>query len=99
MSARTGITGYKTRPLTFLNYIPDDFKDIRYPAMIGFYFVRDSNRRFDFHNAVQILADLFVSFGLIADDDCAHFLPVPVCKNGNCYHKDKNKSCVIVYYD
>lgn len=46
------------------------------PLKIGFYLYRDSRRRYDFINVVQVLADLFVKVGYIEDDDTKHFIPI-----------------------
>lgn len=46
------------------------------PLQVGFYFHRDSRRRFDYINVVQVLADLFQAVGWLEDDDASHFVPV-----------------------
>ena len=68
---------YATRENIFRKAVGDEFKDVQYPAIVEFYFVRSSRRKFDFHNAVQIIADLLVAHGFIKDDDMDHFLPFP----------------------
>lgn len=47
-----------------------------YPLRVGFYFYRDSHRRWDFNNISQSIADNLVSAGYIPDDDTTHFIPV-----------------------
>lgn len=46
------------------------------PLEIEFYFFRDSKRRFDYINALQIVADLMQKAGWLDDDDADHFLPI-----------------------
>jgi len=83
----------------FKSSIGDYFKDVNKPAIVRFHFVRDSKRRFDFHNAVQILADLFVSHGYLYDDDMEHFIPVPMSIDGRWYTVDKTKPGVFIKID
>lgn len=47
-----------------------------YPIKVGFYFYRDSRRRWDFVNIVQIIADMMQDYLYIPDDDTKHFIPV-----------------------
>jgi hypothetical protein len=82
---------YTTRPNLFRQAVGDYFKDIQYPARIKFYFVRDTKRKFDFHNAVQIIADLLVAHGFIEDDNMDCFVPFPMFSNGKWYSVDKNR--------
>lgn len=57
-----------------------DFKriydSVSKPARIEFHFIRDSRRRFDFCNAVQIVQDLMVKHGWIDDDNAYCIIPV-----------------------
>ena len=62
------------RPL-FLELIKDLPKPI--------YSIRDSNRRFDFINEMQIVCDLLVTHNWVADDDCLNLIPVHLG-----FHKD-----------
>ncbi len=66
------------------------------PYLIGFHFVRDSNRRFDFCNAVQIIQDLMVKYGWIEDDNCSVMFPLPLQINGLFYTVDKNNPGVYI---
>ena len=67
------------------------------PNVVYFHFVRDSKRRFDFHNAVQIIADLLVAHDIIEDDDMTCFIPMPKQKDGLWYSLDKNNPGVWIY--
>ena len=46
------------------------------PYKVGFYFKRDSKRRFDYINAAQIVQDLMVKHGWIQDDNADFLIPV-----------------------
>jgi hypothetical protein len=46
------------------------------PYKIGFYFIRDSRRKFDYINAAQLPLDLMQKFGWLEDDDCHNVIPV-----------------------
>ena len=85
LSSRTGITEYKTRQNLFKQAINGFFDDAPTPCVLGFNFVRDSKRVFDFHNACQIICDLLVAHGDIKDDDIKHLIPVPMMINGSWY--------------
>lgn len=45
---------------------------------IGFYFCRDSRRKFDFNNVTQIIQDLFVKYNYISDDNMTALYPYPL---------------------
>lgn len=45
------------------------------PYKIGFKLFRDSARRYDFINIIQVLADLLVKVGYIIDDNTKNFIP------------------------
>ncbi len=82
---------YSTKPNLFRQKVGNYFEGVQYPVRVKFYFVRDSKRKFDFHNAVQIIADLLVAHGFIEDDDMSHFVPMPMYSNGKWYSVDKNR--------
>ena len=94
-----GVEDYKTRPNLFREAVGDYFNSVEFPAIVRFHFVRDSRRKFDFINAVQIVADLLVAHGCIADDDMDHFLPEPLWMDGKAYSIDKQKPGVWVMCD
>lgn len=45
------------------------------PIKVGFKLFRDSKRKYDFINIIQVLADLMVKAGYIEDDDTKNFIP------------------------
>lgn len=55
---------------------------LKYPLNIEFTFIRDSLRKIDYHNTVQVLADLMTEYGWIPDDETAYLRPV----FGNVYY-------------
>lgn len=57
-------------------FVDERIKNNEEPVKIGFYLYRQSKHRYDFINAVQVLADLFVRAKYIEDDDTKHFIPV-----------------------
>lgn len=87
------VIGYKTRENKFES-LRADFLKCRhkkpYPLRIGFHFVRNSKRQFDFHNAVQIIADLLVAHDFIEDDNMDCFIPIPMKIEGRYYSYDKD---------
>lgn len=53
-------------------------KRLRKPYIIGFHFVRDSRRKYDWINPLQTVQDLMVTFEWIEDDNVTIMLPVPL---------------------
>lgn len=93
------VSGYVRRPNLFEELRPqfeEALKDKNPPFVVGFHFVRNSKRKFDFHNIVQIIADLIVAHDFIEDDNMDHFIPVPFKKKGEYYSVDKEKPGVYV---
>ena len=90
-SSRTGITEYATRPNIFRATVGDYFKDAPKPCVLGINFVRDSQRKFDIINAMQIILDLIVAHGFIDDDNANCLIPVPMKINGSWYSVCKDK--------
>jgi Holliday junction resolvase RusA-like endonuclease len=65
---------------------------MRKPCIIEFHFVRDSKRKFDFHNMVQLPLDLMTAYDIIEDDNMDCVIPIPYTKNGKWYSVDKEKA-------
>jgi hypothetical protein len=61
------------------------------PYRIGFYFIRDSRRKFDYINAAQLPLDLMQKYGWIDDDDCHNVIPVFLG-----YEVDKAKTGMVI---
>lgn len=51
-------------------------RGLKKPYRVGFYFIRDSKRKFDYINALQLPLDLMTANGWIDDDNCDEIIPV-----------------------
>jgi len=91
LSAKTGIFEYKTRKNIFREYVGSYFDDAPQPLVLGVNFVRDTQRKFDFINACQVIFDLLVAHGFIPDDDMNHLIPMPMKINGSYYSVCKDR--------
>lgn len=61
------------------------------PLYLGFYFVRETERTWDFNNITQLVQDLLVTNGLISEDDTKSLIPVYLG-----HHKDADNPGVII---
>lgn len=90
---RKEVVGYKTRPNLFLNEVVPQMETLlqnkKPPFEVGFHFVRGTKHKFDFNNANQLIADLFVAHNIIEDDNMDYFIPYAFKINGNFYSYDK----------
>ena len=102
-----GIQHYSSsrKEVTFFKRIPKqyDFAEIcqpiknytgEYPILMGFHFVRDSRRTWDFGNCCQILQDVMVAFDIIPDDNVNYLLPFPMIRAGKYWSYDKDNAGV-----
>lgn len=48
------------------------------PYLVGFHFVRASEKLFDFHNMVQTVSDIMTDCDWLYDDNIEEFIPVPL---------------------
>lgn len=90
---------YKTRENIFESFrepITKMLEGKEKPYKFAFHFVRKTRTKFDFHNLVQILADLMVAHRFIDDDDMTQFLPIPFKINDKWYSVDKNNPGVYI---
>jgi hypothetical protein len=96
------VIGYKRTPNSFdglISGMKNDLSTVKeWPIKIGFHFIRDSKRDFDFVNACQIILDLVVAHNVIPDDSMKYIIPIPVEDGGAWYSIDKEKPGVIIYY-
>lgn len=51
-------------------------KNEQFPLYVGFYFYRDSRRKWDFVNIIQTIADVMQDYLYIPDDDTKHIIPI-----------------------
>lgn len=84
------VKGYKRRP----NEFADIFDEVNWDKptetiILGFHFVRNSKRKFDFQNANQIVLDLMTAHDLIEDDNMDWVIPIPFKMNDKWYSHDK----------
>ena len=63
------------------------------PYLLGFYFVRDSNRTFDYGNAKHILLDMMVEFEYFEDDNADIIMDFPL---GYCIDKNRPGAYVVI---
>jgi Holliday junction resolvase RusA-like endonuclease len=91
-SSKQEVKGYVNRP-NLIEQLRTQFeKNIKgkvLPLEIGFHFVRDSRRKIDFHNIVQIILDLLTAHNIIDDDNMDCVLPYALKIESNAYSIDK----------
>lgn len=91
------VIGYKTRENEFAKLLENfNFNYNDGPLIIGFHFVRGTRHKFDFHNAVQIVADLLVAHNFIEDDNMDYFIPMAFKMNKKWYSYNKEKPGVYI---
>lgn len=98
-SGRKEVKGFVRRPNLFEELRPEFEKSLEGktpPYDVGFHFIRDSKRSFDFNNATQIIADLMVAHKIIEDDNMDYFLPYPLKIDGKAYTVNKERSGVYI---
>lgn len=67
-------------------------KNSRKPLKIKFFFVRDTQRKFDYINAAQIVLDMMVKAELLPDDNMTEVIPI-----FDGYSVDKENPGVYIY--
>lgn len=98
-SGKKTVTGYATIDDSFKQYsiaIKEQLINIEPPYKLYFYFIRESKRKFDFGNTVEILADLFTAYDVWEDDNVDYFLPFPYVIDDSVYKVDKLNPGVII---
>jgi len=91
-SSKKIVTGYVNRPNLFEQLREEFTKQIEskeLPLEIGFHFVRDSKRKFDFHNIVQVILDLLTAHDFIIDDNMDCVIPYALKIDNKFYSVDK----------
>jgi hypothetical protein len=76
----------------FVEELKESIEQIEKPVLLGFHFVRDSKRKFDFVNAVQLPLDLMVTAGVLSEDDMDEVIPVPFKRDDKFYTVDKTNA-------
>lgn len=93
------VEDYKTRPNKFRalgEVFKQEIGEKQYPLQVGFHFVRSTRHKCDFHNMVQIIADLMVAHDFIEDDNMDCFLPFPLKIKGTHYSYNKEEPGVFI---
>ena len=91
-SSKKIVKGYMNKPNLIENLREDFLKQTsgkQLPLEIGFHFVRDSRRKFDFHNIVQVVLDLLTASDFIIDDNMDCVIPFALKRDGKFYSVDK----------
>ena len=81
---------YKRSPNSFAFEVGSFFSRSDFPLEVGFHFVRDSRRKFDIINMMQVICDLLVAHRFIPDDDASHLIPYTFKVNDKYYSIDKD---------
>lgn len=68
--------GYQWYSLENIELFKNMIKNRVKPYKIGFYFIRDTARKFDYINAAQLPCDLMIKAGMIEDDNCNEIIPI-----------------------
>jgi len=96
-SSKKTVKGYVNKP-NLIENLREDFSDQtsgkQLPLEIGFHFVRDSKRKFDFHNVVQVILDLMTASDIIIDDNMDCVIPFALKIDNKFYSVDKLNSGV-----
>lgn len=91
-SSKKLVKGYVNKP-NLIEQLRENFlKQIegkQLPLEIGFHFVRDSKRKFDFHNIVQVSLDLLTAHDIIIDDNMDCVIPYALKLDDKFYSVDK----------
>ena len=91
-SSKKLVKGYVNKPNLIENLREDFLKQTsgkQLPLEIGFHFIRDSRRKFDFHNIVQIVLDLMTAHDIIEDDNMDCVIPFALKIDNKFYSIDK----------
>lgn len=98
-SSKKLVKGYVNKP-NLIEQLREDFlKQIegkQLPLEIGFHFVRDSKRKFDFHNIVQVSLDLLTAHDIIIDDNMDCVIPYALKLDDKFYSVDKENPGVYI---
>ena len=96
-SSKKLVKGYVNKPNLIDNLREDFLKQTsgkQLPLEIGFHFVRDSRRKFDFHNIVQVVLDLLTASDFIIDDNMDCVIPFALKIESKFYSVNKEQSGV-----
>ena len=98
-SSKKIVKGYVNKPNLIENLREDFVKQIEgkeLPLEIGFHFVRNSLRKCDFHNIVQVSLDLMTAHDFIIDDNMDCVIPFALKIGGDFYSVNKDEPGVYI---
>jgi len=91
-SSKKIVKGYINRP-NLIEELKPQFEELikgkELPLEIGFHFVRDSKRKWDFHNIVQVILDILTASDIIIDDNIDCVIPYVLKIDNKFYSVDK----------
>ena len=67
---------YEIQYKLYANKFKEMIKDKKKPYYIGFYFIRNSKRKFDYNNLTQLPQDLMVKYKWLDDDNADYIVPI-----------------------
>lgn len=82
---------YEIQYKLYANKFKEMIKNKKKPYYIGFYFIRNSKRKFDYNNLTQLPQDLMVKYEWLDDDNADYLIPI-----GLGYTVDKAKAGLII---
>ena len=95
-ASRKTVDKYKLQVNLFQASLHDFPKELNYPVMLGFHFVRDTKRSFDFNNISQVILDLLTAHNFIEDDSAEYVIPQYYKKDDKWYSIDKENPGVYI---
>ena len=82
---------YEIQYKLYANKFKEMIKDKKKPYYIGFFFIRNSKRKFDYNNLTQLPQDLMVKYKWLEDDNADYIVPI-----GLGYTVNKAKAGLII---
>ena len=82
---------YEIQYKLYANKFKELIKNKKPPYYIGFYFIRNSKRKFDYNNLTQLPQDLMVKYKWLDDDNADYIVPI-----GLGYTVNKAKAGLII---
>ena len=82
---------YEIQYKLYANKFKELIKNKKPPYYIGFYFIRNSKRKFDYNNLTQLPQDLMVKYKWLEDDNADYIVPI-----GLGYTVNKAKAGLII---
>lgn len=90
-TVRNYLKQYEIQYKLYANKFKELIKNKQKPYYIGFYFIRDSKRKFDYNNLTQLPQDLMVKYKWLDDDNADYIVPI-----GIGYEVNKAKAGLII---